>query len=171
MNPIRNSKAATGMRLDKRLQPHTDDSYRAPLRVMSGTGCRECGAVYENGRWIWSASAEVTKQLLCPACRRISEHAPAGELWLQSCDYLTPRLDQVVSLLSREAQNEEGLHALERIMDIDVQPGGVRITTTGPHLLRRLAEALLRAHHGKLSIEYRDGERVLHARWSHDQQV
>lgn len=168
MNPIRNDRAATGMRRDKRLQPHTDDSYRAPARVMSGTGCRECGAVYENGRWIWSASAEVTKQLLCPACRRILEHAPAGELWLQSCDYLNTRLDEVVSLLSHEAQNEEGLHALERIMDIDVQPDGVRVTTTGPHVLRRLAEAMLQAHHGRLSIEYRDGDRLLHARWSHD---
>jgi hypothetical protein len=162
-----NDRAATGMRRDKRLRPHTDDSYRAPSRLMSGTGCRECGAVYENGRWIWSASAHVTQQLMCPACRRILEHAPAGELWLQSCDYLKARLDQIVSLLSHEAQNEEGLHALERIMAIDVEPDGVRVTTTGPHMLRSLGEAMLRTHHGRLSIEYRDGERLLRGSWSH----
>ncbi|RQN38236.1 BCAM0308 family protein [Paraburkholderia tropica] len=168
MNPIRNESAATGMRRDKRLQPHTNDSYRAPARVMSGTGCRECGAIYENGRWIWSASAEVTRQLLCPACRRIQDHAPAGELWLKSCDYLNAHLDQVVALLSREARNEAGLHALERIMDIQVQSDGVRVSTTGPHVLRKLTAAMLRAHHGRLSIEYRDGERLLRARWSHE---
>lgn len=171
MNSIRNGVAATGVRCDKRTQPRTDDSYRAPSRVLSGTGCRECGAVYENGRWIWSASANVTRQLLCPACRRILEHAPAGELWLQSCDYLNTCLDQVVSLLSLEAQNEEGMHALKRIMDIDVQPEGVRVTTTGQLVLRRLGEAMLRSHHGRLSIENRDGERLLRASWSHDYRV
>lgn len=137
-----------------------------PLRVMSGTGCRECGAVYESGRWIWSATARVTHQLLCPACRRILEHAPAGELWLESCEYLHTQLVQIVSFLSDEAQREKECHPMERIIGINVEPGGVRVTTSGPHILRRLGSAMLRAHHGELSIEYRDGEAVARANWT-----
>ncbi|ACC76040.1 BCAM0308 family protein [Paraburkholderia phymatum] len=160
------SRSASTMRRDQRYQPHTTDSYRSPARVQGGTGCRECGAVYENGRWTWSANAEHTSQLVCPACRRILEHAPAGELWLESGAYLVAHHDEVVSLLRHESANEEKRHALERLMNIEEEAEGIRVTTTGPHTLRRLSEALVRAHHGHLSIEYRDGEGVLRARWS-----
>jgi len=164
MADSRNRSEST-MRRDKRFQPHTTDSYRLPARVQGGTGCRECGAVYESGRWVWSASAEHTSQLVCPACRRLLEHAPAGELWLESGEYLLAHQEEIVSLLRHASADEEKLHALERLMAIEDQPEGIRVTTTGPHTLRRLSEALVRAHHGHLSIEYRDAEGVLRARW------
>ncbi|MEI6003468.1 glutamyl-tRNA amidotransferase [Paraburkholderia bengalensis] len=167
MTESRNRNVST-MRRDKRFQPRTTDSYRSPVREQGGTSCRECGAVYENGRWKWSASAEHTSQLVCPACRRILEHAPAGELWLESGEYLRTHHDEVASLLRHASADEEKLHVLERLMSIEDQPEGMRVTTTGPHTLRRLSEALVRAHHGHLTIEYRDAEGVLRARWRRD---
>jgi hypothetical protein len=38
--------------------------------------------------------------------------------------------------------------------------------TTGPHLVRRLGEALLRAHQGELTISYDDGEGLLRGHWT-----
>jgi hypothetical protein len=162
-----NKPTSAAPRRDKQPQPHTGDSYRAPLRVQSGTGCRECGAVYDNGRWMWCATTRRTSQLVCPACRRILEHAPAAELWLQGGGYLDAHRDEVLALLHHQEQGERERHALERLMRIDEQAGGMRVTTTGTHLLRRIGAALLRTHHGRLSIEYRDGDGLLRARWSH----
>ncbi|CAG9237670.1 conserved hypothetical protein [Paraburkholderia caribensis] len=153
------------MRRDRIFQSHTDDSYRTPTRVQGGKACRECGAVYEKGRWIWTTNAEQTGQLVCPACRRILEHAPAGELWLEAGGYLLAHRDEVVSLLQREAAYEETCYALERLMSIEEQAKGVRVTTTGRHMLRRLCEALVLARHGQLSLKYRDGGGILRARW------
>ncbi|KVV38126.1 hypothetical protein WT27_01840 [Burkholderia territorii] len=39
---------------------------------------------------------------------------------------------------------------------------------TGVHMVRRLGEAPLHAHHGDLAIDYPDGEDVLRAHWTRD---
>ncbi|GAF92198.1 unnamed protein product, partial [marine sediment metagenome] len=42
------------------------------------------------------------------------------------------------------------------------------VRTTGVHMVRRLGEALLHAHHGDLALNYRDGEDMLRAQWTRD---
>jgi len=79
MNPICNDRAAAGMRREKSLQMHTEDNRLMPLRVMGGTGCRECGAVYESGStaggWTLTAAAVAVYAALTLArdrrCRRL----------------------------------------------------------------------------------------------------
>jgi len=154
-------------RRDQRPEPRTSDSYRTQLRVPGGTGCRECGAIYDNGRWIWCATAQRTGQITCPACRRILEHAPAAQLHLQCGAYLSAHRAQLLALIEHQAQQEQRFQALERLMEIVEGPEEIVISTTGTHLLRRIGAAILRAHHGRLSIEYRDGEGLLRAHWSH----
>ena len=165
MNRANERTATTRMRRDQQPQAHTDDSYRSPLRMRSGTECSKCGATYENGRWTWQASADKTRQIVCPACRRILDQVPAGELVLDG-DYLAPRHDEVLGLLRNEAAGEAQQHPLERIMAVDAQPDHVTVRTTGPHLVRRLGEALLRAHQGELTISYGDGEGLLRGHWT-----
>ena len=126
MNRANERTATTRMRRDQQPQAHTDDSYRSPLRMRSGTECSKCGATYENGRWTWQASADKTRQIVCPACRRILDQVPAGELVLAG-DYLAPRHDEVLGLLRNEAAGEAQQHPLERIMAVDAQPDHVTV--------------------------------------------
>lgn len=155
----------TQMRRDKQPKAHTPDSYRAPRRATGASACPDCGAVYDKGRWTWNASSTEMHQLLCPACQRTHEHAPAGEMIFDG-DYLLNRREEVLELLNRQAASEQREHPLERIMDVDAHPAHIVVHTTGPHLVRRIGAAMLHAHHGHLEISYRDGEGLLRAHWT-----
>jgi hypothetical protein len=57
---------------------------------------------------------------------------------------------------------------LARIIKIKDQveaPKGVVITTTDPHLARRIGEGLHHAHHGTFICRYEEGEDLLRANW------
>jgi hypothetical protein len=153
------------MRRDKLPQAHVDDSYRSRERPAGASHCPECGAMYDKGRWTWHVAPGQMHQLLCPACKRIHEQAPAGEITLDG-DYLLNRQDEVLALLHHQADGEKQEHPLERIMDIQQKPEHIVVQTTGPHLVRRLGAAMLHAHQGVLEISYRDHEGLLRAHWA-----
>ncbi|MFL9893252.1 BCAM0308 family protein [Paraburkholderia sp. RL17-381-BIF-C] len=153
------------MRRDKQPQAHIYDSYRPRGRSAGASRCPDCGAIYDDGRWTWRMSAEQMHQLQCPACKRIHEQAPAGEITFDG-DYLLSRADEVLALLHHQADGESKEHPLERIMDIQQNPEHIVVQTTGPHLVRRLGAAMLHAHQGTLEISYRDNEGLLRAHWA-----
>ncbi|KWK49241.1 glutamyl-tRNA amidotransferase [Burkholderia stagnalis] len=153
------------LRRDKRMRPHTKDSYRDPKRPKHDTYCEMCGAVCDAGRWAWRAAFGDLHQLQCPACKRMQEGVPAGELVLRGA-YLDAHRDAILALLRRQADFETNEHALERVMEIDEGDGAITVRTTGRHMVRRLAEALLHAHHGDLALHYRNGEDRLRAEWT-----
>ncbi|WP_454825669.1 BCAM0308 family protein [Paraburkholderia xenovorans] len=152
------------MRRDRQPQAHIYDSYRPRGRSAGASRCPDCGAVFDDGRWTWRMSAGQMHQLQCPACKRIHEQAPAGEITFDG-DYLLNRADEVLALLHHQADGEKQEHPLERIMDIQQQPEHIVVQTTGPHLVRRLGAAMLHAHQGELEISYRDNEGLLRAHW------
>ncbi|RQR35087.1 glutamyl-tRNA amidotransferase [Burkholderia sp. Bp9143] len=155
------------LRRDKRMQPHTKDSYRDPKRPKGDRICEGCGAVCDAGRWTWYATSLDRRQLECPACKRMRENVPAGELTLHGA-YLRAHRSTILELLQRQAERETSEHALERIMDIEQSADALIVRTTGVHMVRRLADALLHAHHGDLALNYRDSEDVLRAQWKRD---
>lgn len=93
------------------------------------------------------------------------ENLPAGELVLHGA-YLCAHRATILDLLERQAILETSEHALERIMEIEKSADTLVVRTTGVHMVRRLAEALLHAHHGDLALNYRDGEDMLRAQWT-----
>jgi hypothetical protein len=165
MNHSNQNQARQGLRRDMQPQAHTDDSYHAPKRLKAATHCGSCGATYEDGRWTWRAAPGDAKQLQCPACKRTQDHAPAGELVLRG-GYLNGHRADILALLNHQAGDESKQHPLERIMEIDDGDSEVTVRTTGVHLLRRLGKAMLRAHHGELTLHFPDGEGVLRGEWT-----
>jgi hypothetical protein len=165
MTAIQTQLKRKQMRRDKQPQAHVDDSYRPRGRHAGTSRCPDCGALYDDGRWTWHISSEQMHQLQCPACKRIHEQAPAGEITLDG-DYLLNRRDEVLALLHHQADGEKQEHPLERIMDIQESPEHIVVQTTGPHLVRRLGAAMLHAHQGALEISYRTNEGLLRASWA-----
>ncbi|HGL4257063.1 BCAM0308 family protein [Burkholderia dolosa] len=167
MNRSNHGSSRHYLRRDKRMQPHTTDSYREPKRPKAGRRCDGCGAVCDAGRWTWYATPRERRQLECPACKRVREQAPAGELVLHGA-YLHAHRTTILDLIERQAALEMSEHALERIMEIDKSGDALIVRTTGTHMARRLGDALLHAHHGDLTLNYRDGDDVLRAQWKRD---
>lgn len=140
------------------------DTYKATHKLGDGTRCPDCGAVFQQGRWTWTAAAAAQETCLCPACHRIRDQFPAGYLHL-SGEFFASHRDEVVHLLRHREQHEKSEHPLERIMAIEDEDGGMLVTTTDIHLARDLGDALHSAYQGELEYHYNDAENLLRVAW------
>lgn len=152
---------------DRSVRARKHDPYKAKGKLLEPSVCRQCKAVYHKGRWTWDPAPARSHDLLCPACERIQDGAPCGVLLLTG-EFAASHRDEILGL----ARNEEALvkaeHPLARIIKIADQaepPEGVVITTTDPHLARRIGEALHRAHQGTFTCRYEENEDLLRANW------
>jgi hypothetical protein len=106
-------------------------------------------------------------EVLCPACHRIQDDAPSGTLLLTG-DFVAQQRDEVLGLARNEEARVKTEHPLARIIKIEDQteaPQGVIITTTDPHLARRIGEKLHHAHHGTITYRYEEDEDLLRVNW------
>lgn len=148
-------------------KPAHGDPY---LDAMPGGGarCPQCGAVYHQGRWSWQqALAEGAPSHVCPACRRIADDQPAGTLYLAG-GFLEAHREEVLGLIHNTEAAEKAQHALERLLRITDQDGGLLVTTTGMHLAQRIGHALSAAYKGECDYRYAQDEYHLAVHWSRD---
>ena len=136
------------------LREQVHDPYHERRKLAGGTLCRECGALYRNGRWIWPESDQAgAPTALCPACRRIRDKVPAGELILK-CAADASQLEQILGRIRNIEKDERGQHPLNRIMSVDDRNGDTVVTTTDVHLPHRFGHAITDAWGGKLQTHY-----------------
>ena len=154
-------------RKDRLVREKRHDVYRVDKKLREPSACRECGAVFTDGRWSWGDPAETTTTTTCPSCQRIADNVPAGILKL-SGSFLADHRSEIVGLIHNVEALEKGEHPLERIMAISEVPGGLEITTTGVHVARRIGDALGRSYQGDLNFTYGDGEKSIKVSWSRD---
>lgn len=156
------------MQHEQLLQEVIHDSYKERRKLSEPTRCPRCAAVYRSGRWSWRRSSGPAHPVLCPACRRIRDHFPAGYVSMTGRFFREHR-EEVLALAHHCAQREGAEHPLERIMRIEEIRGGVVLTTTSIHLARGIAEALRRSYKGELGFRYNRAENLLRARWRRDE--
>lgn len=152
---------------DRSVRARKHDLYKAKGKLLEPSVCRECKAVYHKGRWTWGLAPAKSHDLVCPACERIRDGAASGVLLLTG-DFVALHRDQVLGLARNEEARVKAEHPLARIIKIEDQaetPAGVVITTTDPHLARRIGEALHHAHHGTFTCRYEEDEDLLRANW------
>jgi hypothetical protein len=92
---------------------------------------------------------------------------PRGGLLLTG-EFVAKHRDEVLGLARNEEARIKAEHPLARIIKIEDQaeaPGAMVITTTDPHLARRIGEALHHAHHGIFTCRYEEKEDLLRANW------
>lgn len=164
-------KNATGrqprheQRHEQRRTAPGNDPYRPARKPPGTTRCTDCGAVFHHGRWSWRATSQHAASGTCPACRRIRERLPAGFLRLTGA-FVREQREELLNRARHCESQERAEHPLQRIMAIEPQPYGLLVTTTDPHLARRIGEALRDAYQGELRYRYTKGERLLRVTWS-----
>jgi hypothetical protein len=140
------------------------DPYQARHKPTGPTFCRQCGAVYRRGRWLWGNKPADAHEDLCPACRRIDDGLPAGTVTLHGV-FPPEQKEQIVGLARNEEAAEKSEHALNRIISIEDAENRLVINTTDIHLPRRLGEALKRAFHGTLDMHFDDAGYFVRVDW------
>ncbi len=136
------------------LRERTHDPYYSQVKPRQATSCPQCGVRYRNGRWSMPVQkVSVFKSQLCPACRRINDQYPAGELILTGL-FLREHQQEIIGRIRNVEEAERQEHPLNRIMEISDQDDGVRITTTDIHLPHRIAHALQDAFGGSMNTHY-----------------
>ena len=142
------------------------DPYEQARKLPQPSVCRQCGAVYQNGRWSWSTVPQETNRVLCDACRRIDERQPAGLLTLSGSYLGDPRRrSELVRLIRHQEKAESAEHPHNRIMEIQEEPDRIVVTTTDIHLPRRIGEAVRSAHGGELALSFEEDGYFLRAAW------
>ncbi|MCC6473951.1 MAG: ATPase [Burkholderiales bacterium] len=146
--------------------PAKKDSYRAGAKVSSPSLCPQCGATFRNGRWTWQQAPENAPHALCPACHRINDEQPAGYVTLAG-EHFRENREELIRIARHCEASEKANHPMQRIMAIEDSPEGLCITTTDPHLARRVAERIHEAcKKNSLSLRYSQGQALLRAHLS-----
>ncbi|HLC08003.1 MAG TPA: BCAM0308 family protein [Methyloceanibacter sp.] len=150
------------------IQPHRHDPYKARQKLDEPTECPSCGALFREGRWQWAT--DVPKEAhreTCPACHRINDKYPAGELTL-SGRFLSEHQDEIVRLIRNTERAEKQEHPLQRIMAIEAGDAKIVVTTTDIHLARRIGHAIEDAFKGDLKTHYNEEEYFVRLTWRRD---
>ena len=140
------------------------DPYQAKGKYKEPAVCSDCGAVLKRGRWHWASPPEGALATRCPACQRIRDKLPAGQVILAGA-FLKAHRDELLQLVRNEAEREKSEHALHRIMEIGQDGDRVVVTTTDIHLPRRIGRALETAYRGDLELAYGEDEYSVRVHW------
>ncbi len=152
-------------RRDRMDEERVSDPYRARGKWPEPTACPGCGAIFHHGRWQWGAAPQGAERHLCPACQRIRDRVPAGQLTL-SGKFFAAHREEILHLVHHAESKERAEHPLERIMDIKEEADHTVITFTDLHLVHGIGEALHHAYHGELDSHYTDEDGLLRVAWS-----
>lgn len=162
--------SAVGLKPVRRDELRTErihDTYKSQWKLKEPTACPQCGAVYHNGRWTWSATPAGAHHERCPACQRIHDEFPAGCVAIGGA-FFRDHHDELLHLARNCEAREKAEHPLERIIGIDDRGDSAEVTTTSVHLARLIAEALHHAYKGELEFHYSKEENLLRAHWARD---
>jgi hypothetical protein len=138
--------------------PRSLDVYRSKEGVSGAAYC-ECGAVFSNKRWHVTecgAQPHGEQRVVCPACRRVADHNPAGIVTLKGSFFATHG-EEIDNLIKNTAEAAVRKNPLGRVMDISREKEGVTITTTDARLAQKIGREVFKSHGGDLQFT-----------WSHD---
>lgn len=150
------------------IEEELHDPYKARKKPHGPLLCPQCGTVNLSGRWQWTKEKhEGLEEEVCPACHRINDNYPAGEVRL-SGGFLAKHKQEIVDLAWNTERVECEEHALQRIMGISEDDGALLITTTDIHLPRRIGHAIVDAYKGELHTHYDKEGYFVHISWTRE---
>lgn len=162
---MKSARKTTGPRHEQRPGANRDDSYRDTRKEADPVACPRCHASYRAGRWTWRPAAPGAARHPCPACQRLEDNFPAGQVTLRGPFFAAHR-EEVLALVSARAKRALEEHPLQRIIGMKPDGDAVLVTTTDPHLARGIAVALQAAYKGSLDLAFSRDEHFVRATWT-----
>jgi NMD protein affecting ribosome stability and mRNA decay len=128
--------------------------------------CPSCKAVFRDGRWAWPDAPPTVRSdaALCPACQRIHDHNPAGEVRI-SGEFARAHRDEILARVRHVAERESAERPLIRIMATREQDGELLISTTDTHLAHAIGRALHDAFKGDLHAPWEKEGTLARVSW------
>jgi len=150
------------------LRERRHDTYKLAAKLPEPTVCPACSACYIKGHWVWAERPPGdVHEHRCPACQRIEDRYPAGELTIAG-EFATAHRDDILNLVKNTEALERAEHPLNRIMAIEEGEDAIVVSTTDVHLPHRIGNALQAAWKGELTTHYDDAGYFLRASWQRD---
>jgi len=94
----------------------------------------------------------------------VADRYPAGSVMLRG-EFLQQHKQEVLNIARHQEALARAEHPLARIIEIKENEDGTLITTTDPHLARRIGEAVHHACAGELDFHYAEESNVLRVTW------
>jgi hypothetical protein len=130
--------------------------------------CGGCGAFHYRRHWTLTpptgfSSESQRSHVLCPACRKIQDRYPEGELTLRGVE--AGNREEIARILRNEESRAREKNPLERIMRMDAANGGWRIETTTEKLAQRLGRSIKKARGGTLIYKWGYNSKFIRVVW------
>ncbi len=151
-------------RRDRLIRERDHDPYRTAKKHPDPSACTECKAMYRAGRWQWGHPPVDAKPVVCPACQRIRDDLPAGQVQLVGAFHLEHR-EEIEGLIRHTEEREVKNHPLKRIIRVTEQDDVVTVETADAELARSIGDAIHRAYQGELDYRYPGEGDLLRVRW------
>ena len=140
----------------------------APRETMQ---CSGCGAFYHRRHWTLVPPGNFSAQpprrrTLCPACAKIRDHYPGGEVRLAGIDSL--ERGEIARILRNEEERARAKNPLERIMRLEASRDGWRVETTTEKLAQRLGRAVHKARGGSVEYKWSHNNKFVRVIWQKD---
>jgi len=146
-----------------------------PGMTASRANNRQSEAYYRR-RWTLTPAGGVptflasagTSEKICPACRKIRDGYPSGELVVSGVTESDKR--EIFRILRNEEGRAKEKNPLERIMSLEAHNGGWKVATTTEKLAQRLGRCLRNAHGGKLVYKWGHNTKFVRVYWKKKQE-
>jgi len=144
------------------------DTYIPRLAPKETVQCVGCGAFYFRRRWTLTLPRQLKTPVsfhpvYCPACRKVKERYPSGELRLSGID--GAERGDVARILRNEEERAREKNPLERIMRLEAANGDWRIETTTEKLAQRLGRSVKKARGGTLTYKWSHNNKFVRVLW------
>jgi hypothetical protein len=144
------------------------DMYLPRLDPKGVIQCSGCGAFHYRRHWTLTPPGRFSSQIhnrlvFCPACRKIHDRFPGGELTLRGVD--SEDRAEIVRILRNEESRARAKNPLERIMGLEAVDGGWKVETTTEKLAQRLGRVVRKARGGKLEYKWSHNNKFARVIW------
>lgn len=144
------------------------DPYKARAKSAGPSACPQCGACFDAGRWFWPKEPPPdAARETCPACHRINDRFPAGEILIGG-DFAMAHREEIVNLVRNCEKREAAEHPMSRIMAMSEEENEILITTTDIHLPRVIGNALERAYNEQAAFTYAPEQHFVRVKWARE---
>lgn len=147
------------------------DPYRPYADPPAGAVCRNCGAVYLEGRWVLDDAVRQEEvavhgetPTLCAGCQRQAGHDPGGILTLAG-EFWKEHWREIHGLLRNEEARIRAENPTSMILAMGECGGILEVRTTNPFLAKRLGQALRRAYGGGVRYVFSRGNPLARVSW------